>query len=233
MRFERREFIKTGTAGLAAGLVNADLAGAQSSATASRGEFEGGTGSVRLEGQLKSGLLKLEAKDFVDGKDRALIMQGELNSVDLYCAMFSYNQDRTVFALLRDHGHSTTLVLSDTEDVKIGSLVVWHDAAAPGTFRIDKEKFMDTKNPKTSLLDGKGDGFDLLGKRQPPNFTMQELEAVFGNNPALQEFMRGRRSTHHPAPGEKLKVWMCDFLSGVPGSLFPLGWAGGGKPDKD
>lgn len=225
MTFERREFIKTGTAGLAFGLANADLARAQTSAAASSGGFERGTGSVHLEGRLKSGLLKLEARDFVDGRDRALIIQGQLSSVDLYCAMFSYNQDHTVFALLRDHGHSTTLVLSDTEDLKIGRFVVWHDAAAPGTFRIDKEKFMDTENPKTSLLDGKGDGLDLLGKRQPPDFTMQELEAVFGNNPALQEFMRGRRSTHHPAPSEKLKMWICHLLSGVPGSLFPLVWA--------
>ena len=224
MTFERRNFIKTGTAGLAVGLVNPGLVRAQTSPATSSGEFEGGTGSVHLEGRLKAGVLKLEAHDFIDDRDRSLIIHGELNSVKLYCAMFSYNHDRTAFAILRDHDHSTTLVLSDTDDAKIGRLVVWNDAAAPQTFQIDKEKFMDTQNVKASVVDGKGDIPDLIGKRNPPDFTRQELEAVFGNNPALQEFMRGRRSTHRPSPSVKLFVWECDLLSGLPGSLFGPLW---------
>jgi hypothetical protein len=223
MTFERRDFIKTTTAGLAFGLVKPGMAYVQSSAGAASGEFEGGTGSLRLEGQLKAGVLKLEARDFVNGKDQALIIHGELNSINLYCAMFNYNEDVTIFSVLRDHDHSTTLVLSNTDKPRVGRLVVWHDAADLETFGIDKEKLID-KGIKASILDGKGDVLDLLGKRRPPDFKPQELEDIFGGNAALLEFMRGRKSTHHPAPSEKLKVWACELLSGVPGSLFTLFW---------
>lgn len=224
MRFERRDFIKTGTAGLTAGLVSPGLALPQSPAGAVSAEFEGGTGSVRLEGRLKSGVLKLEARDFVEGPDRSLIIHGKLNSINLYCAMFSYNYDRTVFALLRDNDHSTTLVLSNTDDPKIGRLVVWNDAEAPETFRFDKEKVVDTENPKESILDGRGGALDLVGKRKPPAFTLQELESVFGDSPALRKFMRGERSTHHPPPDRKLAASFCHLLSIVPGSLFGPVW---------
>lgn len=224
MTFERRNFIELATAGLAASLMTASPAGAQSSTAASSGELEGGTGSVRLEGRLKVGVLKIEARDFANGKDRALVVQGQINSVDLYNAMFSYDHDRTVFALLRDHGHSTTLVLSDSDNPRLGRVLVWNDTAAPETFRIDKEKFMDTKNIKASLVDGKTEVPDMVGKRQPPNFTSLELEAVFGTSTALNEFMRGRRSTHHPAPGTELQSWICDFLAQLLGGLYPLFW---------
>src|SRR5712664_3523850 len=150
MTFERRDFIKTTATGLAFGLVKPGMAYAQSS-----GEFEGGTGSLRLEGRLKAGVLKLEAQDFIEGEDRALIIQARLDSLKMYCAMFSYNHDRTVFALLRDTDHSTTLVLSDTDDPKIGRLVVWNDMEVPESFRVDKDKFMDKQNLKESILDGK------------------------------------------------------------------------------
>jgi hypothetical protein len=226
MTLERRDFIKTTTTGLAFGLVKPGMAYAQTSAGAASGEFEGGTGSLRLEGRLKAGVLKLGAQDFIEGKDRALIIQARLNSVKLYSAMFSYDYDRTVFALLRDNDHSTTLVLSDTDDPKIGRLVVWNDLEVPENFRVDKDKFMDTPNLKESILDGKGKTLDVLGKRKPPEFTLKELEAVFGSNPALLEFMRGRRSTHHPRSSEKLLVWACDVVSTLPGSFYGLAWYG-------
>jgi hypothetical protein len=225
MTLERRHFMKTGTIGLAACLVNQELARAQVSSTSLRGELEGGTSSVRLEGKLKSGVLKLQAQDFVEGMDRSLIVRGEFDSADLYCAMFSYNHDQKVFALFRDHGHSTTLVLSDSDDRKVGTLVVGNDGGTPETFRVDKEKFMDTENLKASILDGKGEHLNVLGNRKPPDITSKELEVVFGDNPALREFMRGRRSTHHPAASEKLDAWICHLLSLLPGSLFPLFWA--------
>ncbi len=227
MTLERRDFIKTTTTGLAFGLVNPGMAYAQTSAGAASGEFEGGTGSLRLEGRLKAGVLKLEGQEFIEGKDRALIIQGRLNSLKLYCAMFSYNRDRTVFALLRDNDHSTTLVLSDTDEPKIGRLVVWNDMEVPESFRVDKDKFMDKQNLKESILDGKEKALDVLGKRKPPEFTLQELESVFGSNPALLEFMRGKRSAHHPIRSEKLLAWSCDLLSALPGSLFGLAWYGG------
>jgi hypothetical protein len=225
MMFERRNFLKTGTAGLAAGLMIPVSALAQSSAAASSGELEGGTGSVRLRGRLKAGELELEVRDFVEGKDRALVARGKFNSINLYSAMFSYNHDRTVFALLRDEDHSTTLVLSDTEDPKIGRLSVWNDAGAPETFRVVKEKVFDTENLKESILDGKGSSLDLVGKRKAPVFSLKELEMVFGDNPELREFMRGKRSTHHPRREQKLIAWDCELLSTVPGSLLGVVWA--------
>jgi len=144
----------------------------------------------------------------------------------LYGAMFSYDHDRTVFALLRDNDHSTTLVLSDTDDAKIGRLVVWNDLEVPESFRVDKDKFMDTKNLKESILDGKEKTLDVIGKRKPPDFSLKELEALFGSNPALLEFMRGNRSLHHPLPSDKSLAWACDILSTLPGSLFGLAWWG-------
>jgi len=226
MTFERRDFIKTTATGLTFGLVKPGMAYAQNSGDATSGEFEGGTGSLRLEGRLKAGVLKLEAQDFIEGKDRALIIQATLDSVKLYCAMFSYYHDRTVFALLRDHDHSTTLVLSDTDDPKIGRLVVWNDQEVPDNFRVDKDKFMDTLNLKESILDGKGKSLDVLGKRKPPDFTLKELEAVFGSNPALREFMRGNRSLHHPLPSNKLAAFPCDVLSNLRGALYGGLWYG-------
>ena len=222
MTLERRDFIKNTATGLAFGFVKPAMAYEQSS-----GEFEGGTGSLRLEGKLKAGLLKMEAQDFIDGKDRTLIIQATLESVKLYCAMFSSYSDRTVFALLRDHDHSTTIVVSETEDPKIGRLVVWNDVGVPDSFRVDKVKFMDTENLKDSILDGKGKSLDILGNRKSPDFTLQELESVFGSNPALLYFMRGKRSTHHPLPAEKLGAFACHLLSILPGSLFGIPWLGG------
>jgi len=225
MTLERRDFLKTTTSGLAFGLVKAGMTYAQTSGPAS-GEFEGGTGSLRLEGRLKAGVLKLEAQDFIEDNDRALIIQAKLDAVKLYGAMFSYDRDRTVFALLRDNDHSTTLVLSDTDDPKIGRLVVWNDTEVPENFRVDKDKFMDTKNLKASILDGREKSLDVLGKRKPPEFTLEELEAVFGSNAALLEFMRGKRSAHHPLPANKLAASFCDIVSTLPGSLFGLAWYG-------
>ena len=227
MTFERRDFIKSTTTGLAFGFVKPAMAYVQTSAGAASGEFEGGTGSVRLEGRLKAGVLKLKAQDFIEAKDRSLIIQAELDSLKLYCAMFSYDHDRTVFGLLRDHDHSTALVLSDTEDRKIGRLVIWNDTEVPESFRVDKDKFMDKHDLKESILDGKGKTLDMLGKRKPPDFTLQELEAIFGSHPALVEFMRLKRSAHHPLPSDKLAAWICDLLSTLPGSLFGLFWYGG------
>jgi hypothetical protein len=221
MTGERRDFIKLGTA-VAAGLVNAGLGWAQSSP--SNGELESGTGTLRLEGRLKAGLLKLQARDFVGGKDRALIVEGKLDSIELYNAMFSHHYDRTVFAILRDSGHSTSLVLSDTDDPTIGRLVVWNDAAPPEVFRVDKKKAVDEDDPRESILDDRGKMLDLVGKRKPPAFTLRELETVFGKDTALLEFMRGRRPAHHPTEDKKADEYACRILGAILGSLLGLMW---------
>lgn len=220
MSFERRDFIKTGAAGLTACFLNQELAHAQ----AAKGELEGGTSSVWLEGKLKSGVVKIEARDFIDDRDRSLIIHAQLDSTDLYNAMFSYDHDRTVYAVFRDHGHSTAIALSSTDDPKIATMVVWNDGGAPDSFRVDKEKFMDTKKLEASILDDGGKRLDVIGKRKPPSFTAEELEEVFGKNPALQEFMRGRRSTHHPMASERLGASFCDILRAILGSFLTLAW---------
>jgi hypothetical protein len=224
MAIERRDFIKSGFAGLSAGLLSTELARAQSTAGSSKGKLEGGTGSVRVEGQLKSGVLKVEAQDFTEGSDRCLIMNGTLGATKLYCSMFSHRSEQTVFAVLRSNDHTTSLVLSDSPDPKISHLVVWNDAEVPGTFRIDKEKYLKTLKPQESIVDGKGDSLDLVGKRNPPPFTLSELEAVFGDNEALNEFMRGHRSRHILRAEPYLYAFACHFVSNIGGSLTGLAW---------
>lgn len=218
---ERRDFIRIGTAA-AAGLMNAGLCWAQSSSGS--GELEGGTGSLRLEGRLKAGLLKLQVRDFVDVKDRALVVRGKLDSMEFYDSMFSYDYDRAVFAILRDNGHSTTLVLSDTDDPKIGRLVVWNDVTSPEIFRVDKKKAVDEDDPRESILEGRGKLLDLIGNRKPPAFTLKELEGLFGKSSALLEFMRGRRPSHHPTEDQKPDQYICRLLGIIPGSPLGLLW---------
>jgi hypothetical protein len=223
MAIERRDFIKAGFAGLSAGLVSTELARAQSYAGRSKGVLEGGTGSVRVEGRLKSGVLTVEAEVFEKNGDRCLIMNGKLGSTDLYCSMFSYKDEESVFAVLRSNDHTTSLLLSNSGDLQIANLFVWNDAQTPGTFRIDKDKFMATQKFKEAVLDDKGESLDLVGKRNPPQFTLNELEAVFHDNEALNEFMRGRRSHHDRAP-DPSQAFSCYFISSIPGALYILGW---------
>ena len=227
MAIERRCFIKSGFAGLSAGLLGTELVCAHGTTGSSKGNLEGGTGSVRVEGQLKSGLLKVEAQDFTEGRDRCLIMNGTLGAIKLYCSMFSYRNEQTIFAVLRSNGHTSSVVLSDSDDPKIGNLVVWNDAEVPGTFRIDKEKYLETLKPEESILDGKGGSLDLVGKRNPPSFTLSELEAVFSDNEALDEFMRGHRSRHILRAENKLYAFACHFVSNIGGSLTGLAWLAG------
>lgn len=223
MAIERRDFIKSGFAGLSTGLLASELANAQSYSGRSKGVFEGGTGSVHVEGRLKSGVLTADAQDFEKSGDRCFIINGKLGSTDLYCSMFSYNNEESVFAVLRSNGHTTSLVLSNSNDSNVANLVVWNDVETSGSFRIDKNKFMDTQKFKESVLDDKGESLNLVGKRNPPQFTLSELEAVFHDNEALNEFMRGRRSHHDRAP-DKLEAFLCYFISSIPGSLHILPW---------
>src|ERR1700723_3254094 len=190
MKFKRRDFLRTATSGLAFGLASCGQALAQNSAGATTGEFRSSSGTLFLEGRLKAGLLKMEVQDLLDRSDRAVIVRGKLDSTELYSAMFSYQKDQTVFALFHDNDHSTTVVLSDSDDAKIGRLVVWNDTQAPQIYNIDKNKLMSTENPK-DIGDVNGKTPDLVGNRKPSPFTWQELESVFGSDPALLAFMRG------------------------------------------
>lgn len=224
MAIQRRDFIKSGFAGFSAGLLSTELARAQGSDGRSSGLLEGGTGSVHVEGRLKSGILQVDAQDFTKGGDRCLVMNGTLASTKLYCSIFSYNYEQTIFVVLGSNGHTTSLILSDSDDPKIAHLVVWNDTGDPGAFRIDKEKYLETEKPQESIVGGKGDSLDLVGKRNPPLFTLKELEAVFGDNQALNDFMRGHRSRHILRAEDKLYAFACHFVSNLGGSLAGLAW---------
>jgi hypothetical protein len=223
MKLERRDFLKAATTGLAFGCANCGVALGQVSRGAVTGELQTGSGTLHLEGRLKSGVLTLEAQDFLDRADRSVIVRGRLESTDLYSAMFSYKKDLTVFALFHDNDHSTTVVLSNSDESKIGRLVVWNDNETPKILSIDKNKIMGTDDLK-DIADLNGKFPDLVGKRKPSSFTWRELESVFGSDPALLAFMRGRKSTHYPREDDKLLEWTCRLLSMVPGSTLALGW---------
>lgn len=224
MELERRGFLKAVTRGLALGYASCGVALGQTPGSVA-GELQTGSGTLHLEGRLKSGALTLDAEEFLDRADRSVIVRGRLDSTDLYSAMFSHQQDLTVFAMFHDNDHSTTVVLSDSDDAKIGRLVVWNDNQAPQIYNVDKNKIMRTENPK-DIGDVNGGTPDLVGKRKPPAFAWQELESVFGSDPALLAFMRGKKSTHHPREEDKLLDWVCRLLSMVPGSTLSLVWLG-------
>lgn len=220
MTFERRDFLKIGSAGLAAGLVNSGLRAAQASAPAVKGTLEGGTGSLRIEGHLKSGLLQIEMQDFLQGLDRTVIGNGRFNSRKFYNAVFSHNRDRTVFVILADENHSTTLVLSDSDVPEIGRVIVWHDSGAPQSFRVKKGDFV----ANDAIVDEKGTRIDLVGKRKSLEFTARELEEVFGNDPALLKFRRGMPIAHNTSPDMGLSDWICRFLSAILGIIIQISW---------
>ena len=224
MSLERRDFLRIGTMGMATSMATPAFAFDEDSASKSKGELEGGSSWLRLEGQLKAGHMVIEARSFEEGKDRTVIMHSKLDSVDLYSSLFSYDYERTIFAVFRDNGHSTSIVVSDTDDPKIGRLIVWNDSGAPAVFEVNKDKFMESENLNDSIRDAKGTVVDVVGKRKPPQFTWRELEAVFGDDPALYQFMRGRKTHHNPPKAHLLIEFICRLVSTMPGSTLPLAW---------
>jgi hypothetical protein len=167
--------------------------------------------------------MTLEARAFEDGRDRAVIINSTLAGVDLYSSMFSYDHDKSVFSVFRDNDHSTSVFLSNTDDSKTGRLVLWNDSDPPAAFELDKRKFITSENLQDSVRDAKSAVVDVLGKRKPPAFTWRELEAVFGDDRALNEFMRGEKSHHDSPPGDVVD-WICRLLSLLPGSTLALAW---------
>jgi hypothetical protein len=227
MTFERRDFLKIGSAGLAAGLVNSGLSAGQAAAPAVKGTLESGTGSLHLEGRLKSGLLQIEMQDFSQGPDRMVIGNGRLNSRKFYNAMFNHHYDRTVFVILADENHSTTLVLSNSDVAEIGRLTVWHDSGAPQSFRIKKLAFMEND----AIVEEKGTRIDLVGKRKPLDFTARELEEVFGNDPELLKFRRGVPIVHNNSPEMRLSNWFCIIIGAILGQILSIRWEAPHPPD--
>jgi hypothetical protein len=228
MELERRGFLKAVTSGLALGCTNCIEAIGQNSRNAVTGELLTGSGTLHLEGRLKSGKLALDAHDFLDRTSQGVVVRGKLDppgskSVELYSAMFNHQNDLRVFAVFQDSDHLTTAVLSNSDDRKIGRLVVWNDNETPQIHNIDKNNVMSTEDPK-DIKDLNGKVPDLLGKRKAAVFTWRELEDVFGSDRELLAFMRGKKATHQPPKEDKLLEWICKYLSMVPGSLLSLFW---------
>jgi hypothetical protein len=226
MSFERRDFITIGAAGIFGTLFHAGpgLGQASPGKGGEYGHLKGGSGSLYLEGRLKKGTLKLDGQDFTDEGDRAVIIHATFDSTKFYQVMFTQDYGRTVFAQARDdNGHTTTVVVSYTDNPKINRLTVWNDREAPDSFRIDIENFSKRRNLKEAVLDNKGKDLDLLGKRKEPPFTVAELEDVFGADPALSQFMRGKRSSEMQSGQVMLDE--CPILALIPGfELLHLAW---------
>jgi hypothetical protein len=223
MKLERRDFLKTATTGLAFGVANRAGAFGHASSGTVTGELQAGSGTLRLKGRLTSGTLTLEAQDFLDRGDRSVVIRSTLQTaaevIDLYSAMFSYDKDLAVFAVFHDNNHSTMVVCSDSDDPKIGRVVVWNDVEVPQVVDFAKAEIMKA-NSLQDIKPVRGSAPDLGKKRKPPLFTWRELETVFGDDDALKAFTRGRKSMHQNDPLE----WICRFLSWVPGSTLSLDW---------
>src|SRR5215470_7292750 len=97
MGFKRRGFLKVVTTGLALGCADFDGVLARPPGGTPDSELLAGSGTVHLEGKLKSGTMTLEAQDFLDRTDRSVVVRGRLVSAgsdwSLYSAMFSYQND--------------------------------------------------------------------------------------------------------------------------------------------
>jgi hypothetical protein len=223
MELKRRGFLEAVTVGVALGFTNCVEAIGQSSGKAVSGELLTGSGTLRLEGELKSGHLALDAHDFIDRASQGVVVRGRLDppgSLELYSAMFNHQNDLRVFAVFQDSGHLTTAVFSNSDDPKIGRVVVWNDSERPQVHDIDKAEVISAKDPK-DIKNQSGETPDLLGKRKAAVFTWRELEDVFGSDPALLAFMRGKKARHQ---GKNISEWMCRYCSMVPGSLLSLVW---------
>jgi hypothetical protein len=223
MELERRGFLKAVTGGLAIGCTNCVELTAQTS-----GELLTGSGTLHLEGKLKAGILKMDAHDFLDHTSQAVVVRGMLEAsgpkpVELYSAMFNHQNDLRVFAVFQDNNHLTTTILYNSDDPKVGRLVVWNDNETPNVHEMDKKLIMNTEDLK-DIKDLSGRVPNLLGRRNAAVFTWRELEDVFGSDKALLAFMRGKKATHQPTKGYEEVEWMCRLLSMCPGSLLPLYW---------
>jgi len=167
MKLERRDFLRAASTGLALGCADRARCLGQVSGGNVTEKLQASSGTLRLEGKLKSGLLRFEAQDFIDRADRCLVIRGNLDSAELYSATFSYQKDLTAFALFHDGEHSTTMTLCNSEQAKIGRLVVWNDNEIPQIFRIDKNKVMD-KDDLKGLVDADGKALTDKGRRVVP-----------------------------------------------------------------
>ena len=182
-----------------------------------------------LEGRLKSGALKLDAqKSSLIGQTFTSLVttsRSELLPICIGNVRSPTPTPSRFCAVYNDNDHSTSVVLSDSDDAKIGRLVVWNDNHTPQIYNIDKNKIMGAQNPK-DVRDVNDKTPDLVGNRKISAFTWQELESV--SVPIRRSWrlcgVRNRLTIH--AEENKLLEWVCRLLSMVPGSTLSLIWLG-------
>lgn len=198
----------------------------------SSSSFTGGSGKVTLTGPTKFGTLSFTAQEHTDANERTLIIRGKIGNHIMQRSFFSHDGEKVVFGRLVDNDHNTTMVLSNTEDPKIGSVTVSNDDSVPKTFKIDINKFLKVNNQKESIIDGPVNEYDPVGKRQPLVISPQELYKTFGKDPSYVQFMRGSPATHL-APGvtpetSGLLGWKCWWYCLIPAcGLACLLWSPG------
>jgi hypothetical protein len=195
------------------------------------GQSRDGSKTVHLEAQTRLGKATVDARDFVDGTDRTFIANAQFGAKKMYRSLFSHDNDRTVFLRMRDDDRTTTLVLSDTDDPRIGQLTVWNDGAPPESFRIDVPRFLQTNNHQAAILDGKARRLDLVGRRRPIDITAVEMYKIFGQDPAYKTFMGGElpdiaQALGTPPPGgTRATNWKCVWTCLIPAcGIFCLFW---------
>lgn len=251
MNFDRRDFLRTGTAGLAGGLLGLESTFGQETPNDEHKdehaksdtvvEFRGGTGSLHLVLKLEKiktpGTLDLYLDNFDLGRDRTLVASGTFepvgrSAVRLYRSYFCVDDANQVFARLGDDHHWTSVMLSRTDDSKIESLTVWNDTTAPASFRIDKDKFKaevarskGNPSPVNYVLDGQGKTLDLKGTRTPPEITVEALENALDNNPEYLAFMRGKTRMRQHAQAMQFDCFF--IVMAVPGgAIYDVCWEG-------
>ena len=234
MNFERRDFLRLGTAGFAGTMLSlepvfgqekdADDKDGKSSAIA---ELRGGSGSLHLQLKLRAGTLEMQYEEFSQGKDHAMVAHGTFaphggSKTKVYRSYFSANNDQQVFARFGDGDDWTSIVLASTGDANVESLTVWNDRKAPESFRIDKQKFLaaakekGVPKPQDYIIDSEKGNPDLRGSRTPPDITVEDLEDALQRSRDFLAFRRGASPT-------RLHATALSFPCGYIVIVFPGG----------
>jgi hypothetical protein len=249
MNFERRNFLRVSTAGLAGTVFNLESALAQEvqrpekspgpdaqhqDTSRKRAEFRSGSGSLSLYLKLNSGTLDVHADNFNRGRDAGAILAGTFtpskgDAVALYRSYFCVDGARQVFCRLGDDDHWTSLVLATTADADVYSLTLWQDAGLPEMFRFSKKAFLAVASapgrpdPQKYILDDRGPALKPDGSRKPPNITMEELINVLDDDRDYLAFVRGKRLSHQHATHA---VFACFFYTKVFDAILGPVWEG-------
>ena len=234
MNFERRDFLRLGTAGFAGTMLSLEPvfgqekdAGDKDGKSSAIAELRGGSGSLHLQLKLRAGTLEMQYEEFSQGKDHAMVAHGTFaphggSKTKVYRSYFSANNDQQVFARFGDGDDWTSIVLASTGDANVESLTVWNDRKAPESFRIDKQKFLaaakekGVPKPQDYIIDSEKGNPDLRGSRTPPDITVEDLEDALQRSRDFLAFRRGAGPT-------RLHATALSFPCGYIVVVFPGG----------